>query len=263
RRYLAGEPILARPVTQRERFVKWVRRNPRVAGLSALVAAILFLWAVTATILTGRLKLQKDATDIAKEESDGHAATARANELTAIANQQKAEKLAQTVRLKHLDSMKRIRTLINLVQARLNERGLAKQIGPEMQGLRNDLIELVHKQLMELASDTGISPFSKTATHSVLGDFYKELGMGVLALREYQTAYNDVKQLAAAQPNSDVARGNLSVMLLRLGNIALDLNGDPVLARTAFQKAHDMRREIAEHRQSSEYSAADNRNALS
>jgi tetratricopeptide (TPR) repeat protein len=185
------------------------------------------------------------------------------NERTAKANEQKAEKLAQTVRLKHLDSMKRVRTLINLVQARLNERGLAKQIGPEMQGLRGDLIELVQKQLMDLAEDKGISPFSTTATHSVLGDFYKELGMGVLALREHQVAYNDVKQLVQSEPNNDVARANLSVMLLRLGNLALDLNGDPVLARTAFQKAHDLRREIADHPHSGEYSAADNRNALS
>jgi serine/threonine-protein kinase len=262
-RYLAGEPILARPVMQRERFVKWIRRNPRLAGLTALIAAVVLLWAATATVLTWWLKLEKDATEHAKQKSDHHAAVAQANEQTAKANEQKAEKLAQTVRLKHLDSMKRIRTLINLVQARLNERGLAKQIGPEMQGLRNDLIELVQKQLMELADDTGISPFSKTATHSVLGDFYKDLGMGVLALREYQTAYNDVKQLAQSQPNNDVARANLSVMLLRLGNIALDLNGDPVLARTAFQKAHDLRREIAEHPHSGEYSASDNRNALS
>ncbi|OAI52463.1 hypothetical protein AYO47_06130 [Planctomyces sp. SCGC AG-212-M04] len=45
-RFLDGRPILARAVTRRERFVRWCRRNPVVAGLSAgvlisLVAGIL------------------------------------------------------------------------------------------------------------------------------------------------------------------------------------------------------------------------------
>jgi hypothetical protein len=40
-RYLAGEPILARPVGATERLVRWCCRNPAVAGLLSLVAALL------------------------------------------------------------------------------------------------------------------------------------------------------------------------------------------------------------------------------
>src|SRR5207249_6483714 len=36
-RWQAGEPILARPVSQWERAVKWVRRNPALAGMTAVV----------------------------------------------------------------------------------------------------------------------------------------------------------------------------------------------------------------------------------
>ena len=40
RRYLAGEPILSRPVTGFERAVKWARRRPAIAALLGLVALV-------------------------------------------------------------------------------------------------------------------------------------------------------------------------------------------------------------------------------
>jgi len=39
-RYLAGEPIVARPVTRSERAVKWARRKPAIAALMGLVALV-------------------------------------------------------------------------------------------------------------------------------------------------------------------------------------------------------------------------------
>ncbi|MFI5459079.1 MAG: protein kinase [Isosphaerales bacterium] len=39
-RYLAGEPIMARPVTRVERAVKWARRRPVIAALLGLVALV-------------------------------------------------------------------------------------------------------------------------------------------------------------------------------------------------------------------------------
>jgi WD40 repeat protein/tRNA A-37 threonylcarbamoyl transferase component Bud32 len=42
-RLLAGEPIRARPATLRERVVKWIRRRPAIAGLSAAVVVISIL----------------------------------------------------------------------------------------------------------------------------------------------------------------------------------------------------------------------------
>jgi WD40 repeat protein/tRNA A-37 threonylcarbamoyl transferase component Bud32/tetratricopeptide (TPR) repeat protein len=55
-RFLAGEPILARPVGRLTKLVLWARRNPRVAGLSA--AVYLLLVALAAGGVTGFLRLR-------------------------------------------------------------------------------------------------------------------------------------------------------------------------------------------------------------
>jgi len=89
-RYLAGEPIVARPVTRVERAVKWAQRRPAIAALLGLVAlvtalglgGVLWQWreAVRARGVaereTGRAKSQ---TELAEERLDD-AVKARAEE---------------------------------------------------------------------------------------------------------------------------------------------------------------------------------------
>ncbi len=48
-RYQEGEPVHARQIGRTERFVRWCKRNPVVAGLSAAVAAVLLVGIVTSS----------------------------------------------------------------------------------------------------------------------------------------------------------------------------------------------------------------------
>jgi eukaryotic-like serine/threonine-protein kinase len=91
-RFLAGEPIVARPVTGAERAIKWARRRPAIAGLTGLVAVVaslglggvLWQWraAVRARNIAENRRIEAD--DRRKEAEQ---ARARESEQTALAEQ--------------------------------------------------------------------------------------------------------------------------------------------------------------------------------
>ena len=63
RHYLAGEPVLARPIGTVGRIVRWARRHPAIAGLSTTVAVLIL--GVTGTALAGYVR-----TSAALEQSE-------------------------------------------------------------------------------------------------------------------------------------------------------------------------------------------------
>jgi WD40 repeat protein len=83
-RYLAGEPIRARPVRRLEAGIKWVRRNPVVAGLLAAVLLVLAAGAMVLMVSKQAIAREKDlavrAERLAKQRLfDARLAQARAH----------------------------------------------------------------------------------------------------------------------------------------------------------------------------------------
>ncbi len=99
-RWLAGEPILARPTGRVERAVKWVKRNPAPAGLAG-VSALLVLAAVGGGVALGysrTLEGKNRDLEVARAEADGQRATADDERLEAVRQRGEADKQRERAR---------------------------------------------------------------------------------------------------------------------------------------------------------------------
>jgi serine/threonine-protein kinase len=243
-RFLSHKPILARPATRRERFAKWCRRNPWIAGLIVVLAA----YAVTTSLLYWSLRLQESKTEQAMV---------------------KAEELEKSVLTnKILGKGSEMRAFASI--AAVGRSGLARHLrqqavpgGLPPEAIRREAVHDVRLEVAALAQALNLSPFDQVAVHAQAGDFARDIGLLSEAREEYQRGLEFIKQIAEEEPDNDKARANMAVMLLRLGNIGWEMNGNVETARKAFEKARELRQEIAEHPRSGEYSALQNRVALS
>ncbi len=148
RRFLNGEPVLARPVGVWERGVKWARRRP--------LAAILVLVSLLAVggLLVGTIQIEK-----ARQQADQEAVQTRLQEQNAKANYERAEysyRLART-------SMESV-----LTEIRKDPRF---QEGP-LEGVRKLLLQAELKFYEQFAAQRGDEPAFKAER----GEAYLNLG---------------------------------------------------------------------------------------
>jgi len=90
-RWLRGEPVLARPVSQVERFSRWCRRNPIVSSLAGALVAALLLGTFVSSLFARSAMQQAAAAKLETARANGE--KDRANAATKSAT--KAAKLAQ------------------------------------------------------------------------------------------------------------------------------------------------------------------------
>jgi eukaryotic-like serine/threonine-protein kinase len=103
RRWLDGEPILARRLSPRERLHRWYRKNPAIAALAFSILIVLTAGAVTAAILAARATAFAELATKEAERAEAQAAEAdkqriRAEEQAKEADLQRSEVDKQRIR---------------------------------------------------------------------------------------------------------------------------------------------------------------------
>jgi tetratricopeptide (TPR) repeat protein len=132
--------------------------------------------------------------------------------------------------------------------------------------LREEVLATLRRSLGDLGEKlegVGTTAFGRVRTCQAVGDLLVKLGQGEEALRVYQRGYTLAKQVADADPRNDVARGNLGVMLLRLGDVALNLKGDARSALAYYRRARDLHEAIRSRPRSGFYKEIDLKRILS
>jgi non-specific serine/threonine protein kinase/serine/threonine-protein kinase len=100
RRFLAGEPIQARPVGRVERFLRWRRRNPGIFRLTAALAVVVGGAFAAVTALWLQARVEKREADRQHERAEAHAKMAwdAVDDLTRLAEGHLAQEPRMTTK---------------------------------------------------------------------------------------------------------------------------------------------------------------------
>ena len=69
-RYLRGEPIQARPINVVQRSWRWLRRNPRVGGLTVALLTLILITAIVSPLVALRFQQQRDEVTAQKTRAE-------------------------------------------------------------------------------------------------------------------------------------------------------------------------------------------------
>jgi serine/threonine-protein kinase len=229
RRYLAGEPIVARPISPVERLWRWCRRNPRTAGLAAAVVGLLGVVAVGSTTAAVVIEnSRKDAVAL-RQAADAAKIDAEANE--ALAAKRASEGLAL------------IQTVVDDIQIKL-------QGAPGTENLKKSLLEMGLEALRKLSSTLKGSRATETTelvARMRLGDSFRRLGSTKEAMEEYLKSHTIAWRRANDFPDNDKAQGNLASVLRVLGEMRHELDHDMAASLDCHRQSVAIWRKLLTH----------------
>jgi eukaryotic-like serine/threonine-protein kinase len=195
-RWLDGRPILARPSGPIERAWRWARRNPVVAGLSALVL-ILMLAGVAGLAVSNRIIARRNV--VIEKERD-NARNAQAGTEKALRESEESRRLAEAVS----------GFLVNAF----------RRPDPSQDGRELKVVDLLDKAAKLLDTHPTLAPRTKGELFNAFGQTYFGLGLPTQASEMFEKAIA-FKELALGSdhPNTLASLGNLSTAYRSTGRV--------------------------------------------
>jgi serine/threonine-protein kinase len=234
RRFLTGDPIIARPVSAPERLWRLARRNPKVAALSASVLFLLTAVAVISTTYAATLRQQNQALRIASERETAARLEAEASIKQAFQQNRSALDAWKTLGRLTIEDLKAIPGGQRLRQKFLEE---------VLHGLRKTAngMEPLY-QVYRRVESASVADFAMAGVHRLLGDELLELGQMQEARKHYERMDAIAERALAADPGNLDLEYQLANSRLVLGNFILRVMGDTEAALSHLEEALRLRR---------------------
>lgn len=259
RRFIDGEPILARPTPWWERTVKWVKRKPAVAALIGVgVLAFVSLLTLGGLWLDSerrsaeqreieQARLATEQSKLAKSESEK---AAREEQLRKAAEEREQEKARQaererTLRKRAEQNFQRARQAVDFMLSKVGQERLAHV--PQMQNIRRDLLiealKLYGEFQKEKSSDPEVRWQAGRAMQRV-ADIHGMLGKPRDAVKPYQSAIATFRELATANPGQAEFRQDLAGGVDSYATLLRQLKNNRE-AEKLYREAMELRKELA------------------
>ncbi len=211
RRFLDDKPVLARRIRPLERFWRWCRRNPAVAGLTATAVTLLLLVAVVATV--GYAYTQAA---LNREEQKGKEAVAQRHraEANLTLSLQAFEEIFNSV------TQQRAARLVDEGLEDSDEPPFHPVVSPEVAALLDNLLRF-YDQFSKQNSDDPNLQRNAIHAHKRVGDLLQRLGQWDKAETAYLRALDLYQQYGDAFPNEMVRRRETAAAWNELGAVYL------------------------------------------
>ena len=191
RRFLAGEPITARPVGAPTRLLMWCRREPVVAGAIGLAAAALVCVSMVAIIAAVVIEGARHQEQVARVEAE--------------TNFDMAQQAVEDY-------------LINVSENTL----LKEQDSLDIRSLRHDLLRSALTYYERFAAQRKNDPRLRqqlAKAHFRVGQITREIGSTAQAMGAFRSALAIWRPLALANPKEHELAGNLADCYLAMGKL--------------------------------------------
>ncbi len=238
RRYLVGEPILARPTSIYEYAWKWARRKPAIAALILMTFFMILGISVGGYILAGREKIRADENLRLKEEAVSERNIAQQQKLQAERNFQDA--------LAAVDQM----------LTKVGKNRLAHE--PRMERIRRELLQEAKtflSRFLDYRSEDVQVRWQTARSLMQLGSIEEMLGNFKEAEKNLQQAIEQITKLHEINAKNQDYLSDLADCKQALG-LLFTQQGKPNLAEPEYRKAIELRSTLPENQQTLSKQAA-------